>query len=84
MDGSLQHTKVISTSGVRRRGKRSKQRKSRKVLMGQNDDHIGQEDDGLSRSLKAVKSLYELGNCIGGYKLLSVLGYPSPALGLGE
>ena len=42
--------------------------------MGQNDDHIGQEDEDPSRTLDAVKPLYELGNHIGGYKLLSVLG----------
>jgi WD40 repeat protein/serine/threonine protein kinase len=42
--------------------------------MGQNDDHIGQEDEDPSRTLDAVKPLYNLGSHIGGYKLLSVLG----------
>jgi len=42
--------------------------------MGQNDDHIGQEDEDPSRTLDAVKPLYELGSRIGCYKLLSVLG----------
>jgi WD40 repeat protein/serine/threonine protein kinase len=42
--------------------------------MGQDDDHIGQEDEDPSRTLDAGKPLYELGSHIGGYKLLSVLG----------
>jgi serine/threonine protein kinase len=42
--------------------------------MGQNDAHIGQEDEGPSRTLDAGKPLYEIGSSIGGYKLLSVLG----------
>ena len=42
--------------------------------MGQNDDHIRQDDEDPSRTLDAVKPLYELGSRIGGYKLLSVLG----------
>ena len=41
-----------------------------KVLMGQNDDHIGQEDEDLSRTLDDDGLLYELGSCIGCYKLL--------------
>jgi serine/threonine protein kinase len=45
-----------------------------KVLMGQKDDHIGQEDEDPSRTLDADKPLYELGSRIGRYKLLSVLG----------
>ena len=42
--------------------------------MSQNDDHIGQEDEDPSRTLDAVKPMYELGSRIGRYKLLSVLG----------
>ncbi len=42
--------------------------------MGQNDDHIGKEDEDPSRTLDSVPPLYELGGYIGGYKLLSVLG----------
>jgi WD40 repeat protein/serine/threonine protein kinase len=42
--------------------------------MGQNDDHIRGEDEDPSRTLDAVKPLYELGSHIGGYKLLSILG----------
>jgi serine/threonine protein kinase/TolB-like protein/Flp pilus assembly protein TadD len=42
--------------------------------MGQNEDHIGQENEDPSRTLDAGKPLYELGSRIGGYKLLSVLG----------
>jgi serine/threonine protein kinase len=42
--------------------------------MGQNDDHIGQEDEDPSRTLDAGKPLYEIGSRIGCYKLLSVLG----------
>ena len=33
-----------------------------KVLMGQNEDHIGQEDEDPSRTVDAGKLLYELGN----------------------
>jgi WD40 repeat protein/serine/threonine protein kinase len=42
--------------------------------MGQNDDHIGQEDEDPSRTLDAGKPLYELGSHIGSYKLLRILG----------
>jgi len=42
--------------------------------MGQNDDHIGQEDEDPSRTLDAGKLLYELGSHIGSYKLLRILG----------
>ena len=42
--------------------------------MSRNDDHIGQADEDPSRTLDAVKPLYEIGSHIGGYKLLSVLG----------
>jgi serine/threonine protein kinase/formylglycine-generating enzyme required for sulfatase activity/dienelactone hydrolase len=42
--------------------------------MGQDDDHIGQEDEDPSRTLDAGKPMYEVGSSIGCYKLLSVLG----------
>jgi WD40 repeat protein/serine/threonine protein kinase len=42
--------------------------------MGQNDDHIGQEDEDPFRTLDAGQPLYGLGSRIGGYKLLSILG----------
>ncbi|MCX5643356.1 MAG: serine/threonine protein kinase [Phycisphaerae bacterium] len=42
--------------------------------MSQNDDHIGQEGEDPSRTLDAVKPLYELGSHIGSYKLLRILG----------
>jgi len=42
--------------------------------MSQNDDHVGQEAEDLSRTLASTKPLYELGSHIGCYKLLSVLG----------
>jgi len=42
--------------------------------MGQNDDHIRQEDEDPSRTLDAGKPLYEIGSSIGRYKLLRILG----------
>jgi serine/threonine protein kinase len=42
--------------------------------MGQNEDHIGPEDEDPSRTLDGGQPLYELGSYVGGYKLLSVLG----------
>jgi len=42
--------------------------------MGKNDDHIGQGAEDPSRTLDAVKPMYELGSSIGCYKLLSILG----------
>ena len=48
-----------------------------KVRMGQNDDHIGQEDEDPSRTLDAVKPLYEIGSRTGGSWLLSILGEAS-------
>ncbi len=42
--------------------------------MGQNNDHIGQEDEDPSRTLDAGKPLYEIGSHIGSYKLLRILG----------
>ena len=45
-----------------------------KVLMGQHNDHVGQEDEGPSWALDAVKPFYEIGGHIGGYKLVSMLG----------
>ena len=42
--------------------------------MGQNEDHIGQEDEDPSRTLDAGQPLYELGSSIGSYKLLRILG----------
>jgi len=42
--------------------------------MGKNDDHIGQGAEDPSRTLDAVKPMYEIGSTIGCYKLLSVLG----------
>lgn len=42
--------------------------------MGQNDDHIGQEDEDPSRTLDAGGLLYDLGSRIGNYKLLRILG----------
>ncbi len=42
--------------------------------MDQNDNHIKQEDEDLSRTLDGGKPLYEIGSRIGGYKVLSVLG----------
>jgi serine/threonine protein kinase len=42
--------------------------------MGKNDDHIGQGAEDTSRTLDAVKPMYEIGSTIGCYKLLSVLG----------
>jgi serine/threonine protein kinase/WD40 repeat protein len=47
---------------------------ARKVLMSQNDDHIGDRAEDLSRTLASTKPLYELGSIIGAYKLLNVLG----------
>ena len=34
--------------------------------MGQNDDHIGKEDEDPSRTLDSVPPLYELGGYVGG------------------
>jgi hypothetical protein len=45
--------------------------------MGQNNDHIGQEDEDPSRTLDAVKPLYEIGSRTGGSWLLSILGEAS-------
>jgi serine/threonine protein kinase len=42
--------------------------------MGQNEDHIGPEDEDPSRTLDGGQPLYELGSYVGVYKLLSVLG----------
>jgi WD40 repeat protein/serine/threonine protein kinase len=42
--------------------------------MGQNDDHIGQEDEDSARTLDAGKPLHEIGSTIGSYKLLRILG----------
>jgi serine/threonine protein kinase/WD40 repeat protein len=42
--------------------------------MGKNDDHIEQGAEDPSRTLDAVKPMYEIGSTIGCYKLLSVLG----------
>jgi serine/threonine protein kinase/dienelactone hydrolase len=42
--------------------------------MGKNDDHIEQGAEDPSRTLDAIKPMYEIGSTIGCYKLLSVLG----------
>jgi len=42
--------------------------------MGKNDNHIEQGAEDPSRTLDAVKPMYEIGSTIGCYKLLSVLG----------
>ena len=42
--------------------------------MGQNDDHIGQGHDDPSRTLASTSPMYGVGDRIGGYKLLRVLG----------
>ena len=42
--------------------------------MSRDDDHIGEDVEDASRTLDASGPLYELGSCVGGYKLLSVLG----------
>ncbi len=41
--------------------------------MGKNNDHIGPEAEGPSRTLDSTKPMYDLGSHIGCYKLLSVL-----------
>jgi hypothetical protein len=42
--------------------------------MGKNDDPIEQGAEDPSRTVDAIKPMYELGSRIGRYKLLSVLG----------
>jgi len=42
--------------------------------MGQNDDHIRQEDEDPSRTLDAVKPLYEIGSRIGRFRIEQEMG----------
>jgi len=42
--------------------------------VGQNDDHIGQEDEDPSRTLDAAKPLYEIGSQIGRFRIEQEMG----------